>query len=588
MTFKTLKNAQQIAEFCEQLARTPHTGYDTETTTLDPHTGELRLLQLSMPENGDVGIVDVRDFPELDKNPALAPVRDLLTNRGVVKIMHNAKFDMKWTARHLGVEIEGVYDSLLASQIISCGNPNDRHGLGFVVERFLGEEVDKTEQKSDWSANELSPVQLEYAAKDARILHPLREKQIESLKAEGLIKAAQIEFECVLAMAMMELAGFYLDEKRWLEQLETVSRRQASAADELQDLLSAGVLQTGLFGRVEINLDSNPQVLSALQNIGVPTEAIDKNVLLPLADRFPVCGKVVEYRAALKQSSSYGLNILDARHPATKRLHADFRQIGAPTGRMACTKPNIQQIPNDPVYRRCFTAPEGRKLVIADFSQVELRILAHITGDPQFIEGFNSGRDFHTATAAMVFKQAYDEVSPELRTFTKRINFGIAYGISKFRLSAMCGISLERADEIIRSWLRTFRYVDRHLKSHGRQVLENGYATSLSGRKAKYKYIEGDFKSESATIREGNNMQIQGTSADITKIAAALAHRAFRGTSARIVNIVHDEIIVEAAADEAKSAAETLTKSMEAAGNVYVNKVKVTADAKIASSWAEK
>jgi DNA polymerase-1 len=185
--------------------------------------------------------------------PELEPLRQLLTAPKPIKIAHNAKFDVKWICHHLGVDINGIFDTLLASQLIAAGDTDRRHNLAEVANFFLGVELDKSEQVSDWSAEELSQSQIQYAAKDAAIMVALREKVVERLVQDGLVKTAKLEFDCVVPIAQMELNGFFIDAARWREQLEKVKKVQEKVALELQQMLSAGVAQASLFGVAEIN-----------------------------------------------------------------------------------------------------------------------------------------------------------------------------------------------------------------------------------------------------------------------------------------------------------------------------------------------
>ena len=205
----------------------------------------------------------------LRENPDLAPLREILSDPSKIKVAHNAKFDAKWVRHHLGAELNGIFDTFLASQLIAAGDSERRHSLADVAQFFTATELDKSEQVSDWGG-ELTQSQIEYAARDAQVMIPLREQMVERLRNDDLLRAAQLEFDCILPIAEMELNGFYLDESRWREQLDRVKLAQAKAADELQDLLSAGVAQATLFGRAEINLDSQQQVTDALLNLGVP------------------------------------------------------------------------------------------------------------------------------------------------------------------------------------------------------------------------------------------------------------------------------------------------------------------------------
>src|SRR5215217_4874920 len=200
----------------------------------------------------------------------------------------------------------------------------------------------------------------------------------------------------------------------------------------------------------------------------------------------------------------------------TGRLHADFRQIGAPTGRFACTNPNIQQVPHSVEYRRCFSGyPEGRKLIIADYSQIELRILAEFSGDRGFMEAFNSGADLHRVTAAQVFNTSIDQVSKEQRDFAKRLNFGVVYGIGAKRFANMTGMSLCEAEATLAKYFSTYRDLDNYLRESALQAVENRYAKTLSGRMVRYRFDPEDKEAVGEVKRAGRNAPIQGTSADI-------------------------------------------------------------------------
>ncbi|HYK21300.1 MAG TPA: DNA polymerase, partial [Pyrinomonadaceae bacterium] len=412
MNYRVIKSAEELRKAIETLTTQPVVGLDTETTELDPFTSRLRLIQLAAPDC--VFIFDFDHFNNGDaaKSEALAPLRRLLAAPRPIKIAHNAKFDAKFIKHNLGVDLGGLFDTLLASQLAGAGDIEERHGLETAAARYLNQTIDKTERLSDWNF-ELSAAQLEYAARDAAILLPLREKLIERLKADSLVRCAQLEFECVMPVVDIELAGFYMHKDRWLEQLKIVEKRRRELAEQLQDVLAEESSQGSLFGgpqREDINLDSQQQLTKALNRLGIPVPESTRNwKLQPLAAEYPVIGTLLEYRTVQKALTSYGENMIEMINPVTNRLHADFRQIGAPTGRFACTNPNIQQVPHAIEYRRCFSGhPEGRKLIIADYSQIELRILAEFSGDRGFMEAFNTGADLHRVTASQVFNASLD------------------------------------------------------------------------------------------------------------------------------------------------------------------------------------
>ena len=591
MNYELIKNADELRKAIEIISTQPVVGLDTETTDLDPFTSRLRLIQLATPER--VFIVDFDHFANgnVAQSEGLAPLRRLLAAPRPIKIAHNAKFDAKFIKHNLGVDLGGLFDTLLASQLVGAGDIEERHGLETVASRYLNEAVDKSERLSNWNF-ELSEAQLEYAARDAAILLPLREKLIERLKSDSLVKCAQLEFECVMPVVDIELAGFYMHKDRWLEQLSIVEKRRIELAEQLQEVLAEESSQGSLFGgpqRDDINLDSHQQLTQALNRLGIPVPDSTRNwKLQPLAAQYPIIGTLLEYRTVQKALTSYGENMIELINPKTQRLHADFRQIGAPTGRFACTNPNIQQVPHAVEYRRCFSGyPDGRKLIIADYSQIELRILAEFSGDRGFIEAFNSGADLHRVTASQVFNASLDQVTKEQRDFAKRLNFGVVYGIGAQRFALMTGMSQSDAENVLRRYFGTYRQLDTYLREAATRAVNERQARTASGRLVRFRYDENDRQQISMTQRNGKNTPIQGTSADILKRAHKLMKDELKDSSARVVNIIHDEIVVEAEAGEAESIAEKVERVMCAAGQEYLKTVPVKVETEIADEWVK-
>src|SRR5690349_3814971 len=586
MDYKVITSSEELRKAIETLTNQPVVGLDTETTDLDPFTSRLRLIQLAGPDR--VYIVDFDHFSNGNAD-SLAPLRRLLETPRPIKIAHNAKFDAKFIKHNLGVDLVGLFDTLLASQLVGAGDIEERHGLETVASRYLNEAVDKSERLSNWNF-ELSEAQLEYAARDAVVLLPLREKLIDRLKSESLVKVAQLEFECVMPVVDIELAGFFMHKDRWLEQLGIVEKRRMKLAEELQQVLAEESSQGSLFGgpqREDINLDSQQQLTKALNRLGIPVPDSTRNwKLQPLAAEYPVIATLLEYRTVQKALTSYGTNMIEMINPVTGRLHADFRQIGAPTGRFACTNPNIQQVPHAVEYRRCFSGyPTGRKLVIADYSQIELRILAEFSGDRGFIEAFNSGADLHRVTASQVFNAALDQVTKEQRDFAKRLNFGVVYGIGAQRFALMTGLSVSEAENVLRRYFTTYRQLDTYLRDAADRAVRERQARTGSGRLVRFRYDENDRQQISMTQRNGKNTPIQGTSADILKRALRLLKEELRETNAKVVNIIHDEIVVEADADQAQDVAEKVERVMRVAGEEYLRTVPVKVETEIADEW---
>lgn len=588
--YQVIRNREDLRRAVELLAAQPAVGLDTETTDLEPHTARLRLIQLATPTA--VFIIDLDAFTSADfaRSDDFRSLRELLAAPRPIKIAHNAKFDAKFLKHKLGVDLGGLFDTLLASQLVSAGDIEERHGLSAVATRYLNQSIDKTEQVSNWDF-ELSESQLAYAARDAAVLLPLRETLIEQLKTNSLVRCAQLEFECVMPVANIELNGFFMHKDRWLDQLAIVEKKRALLADELQEILGKDAAQGSLFGppRANINLDSQQQVTEALTQMGIPLPDSTRNwKLQPLAAEYPVVAKLLDYRTVQKALTSYGQNMIDLINPVTGRLHADFRQIGAPTGRFACTNPNIQQVPHAVEYRRCFSGhPVGRRLVIADYSQIELRILAEFSGDSAFMAAFNSGADLHRVTAGQVFNVTPEVVTKEQRDFAKRLNFGVVYGIGAQRFSQMTGITVPAAEDALRKYFATYRGLDTYLREAANRAVSERQTRTASGRLVRFRFDEGDRQQISMTQRNGKNTPIQGTSADILKRALRLLEDQLRGTSAKVVNIIHDEIVVEVDADQAAATALTVERLMCAAGEEYLQNVPVKVETEIADEWVK-
>src|SRR5437870_2951974 len=229
--YQVIKTGEELRRAVEYLETQPTLGLDTETTDLDPYNARLRLIQLAAPDS--VHIIDVDAFGngDLSNNEMLEPLRQLLAAPRPIKIAHNSKFDAKFIKHNLGVNMGGLFDTLLASQLVSAGDIEERHGLEAIAGRYLNEAVDKSERLSNWEF-ELSEAQLQYAARDAAVLIPLRDRLIERIKSLDLVRCAQLEFECVMPVVDLELAGFYMNKERWLEQLAIVEEKRAELANE--------------------------------------------------------------------------------------------------------------------------------------------------------------------------------------------------------------------------------------------------------------------------------------------------------------------------------------------------------------------
>jgi len=896
VNFKLIEKPNEITEACQHLSASPVIGYDVETTDLDPMLGRLRLVQLS--DGKTTYILDLDPFNKKGSTrtaPELQPLRDLLTGP-ITKVIHNAKFDCKWTSYCLGVEITNLFCTMLNSQILACGKSDRAHNLAAAAYHFLGIVVDKTEQTSDWSAARLERSQLEYAAKDVLILPALYDAQVGRLTELDLLEVSRLENDAVPAVVDMELTGIYLNDQVWRDYLVTVEAEHKRLADVLQRELVDPNGPLHLFDRADINLGSTQQVHNALTSMGIPVpDSTEAWRLEPLVAEYPVIGTLLEYRGVDKILTSFGESILKMVHPVTGRLHPDFRQLGAlTTGRFSASNPNcfppdveiltedsgwvrfdelkkaskvaafdqdsrqiqfeapqswIQQrfsgnlyhvkgkeqvnfiatpdhdvlletrrsgtwkkfpaeaVPPDhkifqaatvkksgkslnewevslycavqadasvssggavdikfsrprkierfrktlqklgipytetvkkypsakhkdqtrfyiaardlPPYlekefswslldydsatlerfakevflwdgesarssaytsrlkqncdvvqaaltltgrranvrsrqvggrqywdvyasnrahsmttnlsttpvpyvgdvycvsvpsgnivtryqgvvtiigncqqwpafaeaRAAIQAAPGKRLVIADYSQIELRILADRCQDPTFVEAFRTGRDFHLQTAAQVNNIPMEEVTDEQRSFAKRLNFGIVYGVTPYKFSIMTGTTKEEAEDTMAKYFDQLPGLGRYVRDSGRVSVCKRECRTASGRVLHLHFDEKRQGSVNSAMRNGVNMPIQGTSADILKRALKLIHDSNKGTSAHLVNIVHDEVLLECDEHEAEQTARRLEDMMIAAGKEYVKTIDIKVDAVVAKEWRKK
>ncbi|HKC87873.1 MAG TPA: DNA polymerase [Blastocatellia bacterium] len=583
VNYKLITEAGDLAQATNDLRGEQVIGFDTETTGLDPHTSKLRLIQLAKKQTSFI-----IDCFRLSRDQ-LKPILDLLASPRPVKIAHNAKFDAKFIMRHCGARLGGVFDTYLASLLASAGDDNDRHSLEAVVNRHLDLRLDKSAQTSDWS-RELSEYQLEYAARDAQVLLPLRERLLEKLREMDLLLVAELEFDCVLSIAALELAGIYLDVERWRDLIGRIQVEHDRVAEELHQKLSVASPQMSLFGGVmeRINLDSPAQVKEALAAIGIEVEDTREWTLQKLAHQHPVLAKLLEYRGLSKNLSSYGEGMLDYINPATGRIHADFRQIGTPTGRITTSSPSLQQIPHTTEYRSCFRAPAGRKLVISDYSQIEMRILADFARDEALLKAFDSGADLHRMTASQMFGVPLDQVTPRQRESAKGLNYGLVYGMGADGLASRIESSVKEAEILIERYFKAYSGVERWLKEAAETAVRERRARTASGRLWIFHLDPHDRSQLGALKRVGKNAPIQGTASDIFKRAMTLLDQALLSRDAQIVNSIHDEIVVECEESIAEEVKQIVVRKMIEGAKEFLPRVPVEVEAVISDAWVKK
>ena len=532
---------------------------------LDPYQARVRLIQLAV-KNHPVILVDLDAF---HSSTELQPLQWVLMNDSV-KVFHNANFDIKmlWS---IGFNVNGqIFDTMLAARLLS---PTGRVTLAEVARTYLNIPLPKGEQTSDWSGD-LTDSQLLYAAHDARILLRLRERLKPQLRDEALTEVAKIEFDCVRATAEMEYSGMKLD----ANQINRYRRRVEAQRTQLQTILFEYL--------GEINLTSPIQLKTALAKIGVEVESTSRRALYLRVDSHPCISTLLTYKKLSTLITSFFNPVPRATSAHTGRVHANYWQLGAVTGRFSCSGPNFQQVPRDPDVRRCFIAEPGGKLIIADYSQVELRVAAAISADRKMIKAYRNGEDLHRLTASLVQNISPAKVTKEQRNAAKAINFGLIYGMGPkglmYSAKANYGVemSLEEAETFKRRYFEAYSGICAWHRKSGWELKFTNKQRTLCGRRFVWR--------EPPSFTVFVNRQVQGTAADIAKIALGRLPHALKGTEAKVIAMIHDEIIIEVPEANACAAAAILRRTMETAGNEALKTVPVVAETRIADNWAQK
>ncbi|MHB9089952.1 MAG: DNA polymerase, partial [Chloroflexota bacterium] len=416
---RVLETADEVERALDELCGSEAVGIDVETVGageegLDPHRGRIRLIQLATPDQ--VYLVDARKVDPQVLRP--------LFDAGNTKVLFNAKFDSQFL-RASSVTCDHVFDLMLADQVLHSRSFG--RGLADVAKDYLGITLDKRLQVSDWSAD-LTTEQLAYAASDAAVLLPLWREVGKRAGDLGLEACIDLENSALPAVAWLEYSGAPFEPALWTK----VADFNANASEEALSVLGrmvADLAENGMRVSTPPNWDSPKQVLALLHSLDINVERTGRDVLLTVKDKHPIVPALLEYRRLSKLASTYGHTFLKHVHPLTGRIHSDWHQVGAESGRMSSRNPNLQNLPRTEGFRSCFVAPEGRMLVTADYSQLELRIAAEIASDQTMIAAYQQGRDLHSQTAGLLLGIPPEQVDKSSRQKAKAVNFGLVFGM---------------------------------------------------------------------------------------------------------------------------------------------------------------
>jgi len=603
---QVINEEEALQALVNRLSTAPAISFDTETTSVDQMSAELVGIALSV-EPGHSYYIPVGhrigDTPQLPLAQVVDALRPALTAPEIPKVGHNIKYDAIVLARH-GLEVNPLsFDTMIAEALTRPDSSFGKLGLKSVAFSRLGVQMTEIEELIGRGKNQVTfdliPVEraAPYAGADADITLRLLEEARQDLRVHNQEKLFyELEMPLVPVLIDMERTGMLVDG-------HALRRMSKEAGETLSDLSSRIY---GIIG-YEFNLNSAQQLGKALfEDLGLPVQrktstgrystAADVLDSLREHDTTGIVDLLLEYRELEKLRSTY-LDALPALvNPHTGRLHSSFSQIGASTGRLSSSEPNLQNIPirseQGRRVREAFIAAPGYVLIGADYSQVELRILAHMSGDEALRQAFLEDQDIHATTAATVHNIPLEDVTPAQRSFAKAVNFGLLYGMGAFRLARDSGLTMDEAEDFINAYFERFPRVRSYLDGTRKQAAEQGYVETLLGRRRYFPILQSNDTGQQAMIqkraaeREAVNMPIQGTAADIIKIAMRKLYDALnrQDLHGKMILQIHDELIFEAPEPEAHETAELVREIMSTA---YPLDVPLKVDAHIGHNWGE-
>lgn len=567
--------------------------FDTETTSLNEMEAELVGMSFSYKKGVAYYIPLSEDQGEVLQT--LEIFRPFFEKEDILKIAHNLKFDYKILKRY-GITVKGaMFDTMIAHYLL---NPDGRHGMDYLSEMYLNykpvsiETIIGKKGKNQGNFRDADlRTQTDYAAEDADVTLQLYELFAPQLKKEGLEDLFyKIEMPLMEVLAKMELAGISLDEK-WLSQ---------ESKDLENDLKQ---LETKIFelSGEEFNMNSPRQLGEVLfeklqldpkaKKTKTGQYATSEDVLQKLASKHEIIQHILEYRTYQKLKSTYVDALPSQIDKEDNRVHTNFSQTTAATGRLASVNPNLQNIPirtlRGQQIRGAFVSGEGKKIISADYSQIELRLIAEISGEENMIRAFQNGEDIHASTAAKLFKVPLEEVSKTQRSQAKTVNFGIIYGQGAFGLAEQTGLSRTEAKQMIDAYFATYPKLKEYMAEQVNKARQLGYVETLLGRKRHLKDINsGNFVVKGHAERNAVNAPIQGSAADIIKIAMIkIDHELeIQNLETKMLLQVHDELVFEAPIDEVEAASKLIKTEMESA---VKTQVPLLVEVGVGDNWLE-
>jgi DNA polymerase I len=589
----------KLKDLATELSKAKVISFDTETTDTEEMVADLVGISLAVKEGQGyyipIGHTAGNNLPLDTVIEALTPS---MTNPKIGKVAHNAKYDYIMLVRH-GLTIHPLtFDTMLAEFIVDPASRN--LGLKNLAAIKLGEEMTHIEELIGKGKKQISmaDVAIEsvatYAAADAETtlrLMPIEQVELERVNGTKILDEIDMPLSAVLAD--MEMIGALVDTEFFGQMSKELAGRLAEIEKEI-------------FGHVGKTFNINsPQQLSDILFNHLRLEPPDKgrktatgfystsaDVLEALRGKHPVLDFILEHRELSKLKSTYVDALPAAINPTTGRVHTSYSQIGAVTGRLSSNNPNLQNIPirteTGRKVRNGFIADKGNVLLSVDYSQIELRIVAHMAEDEAMLAAFRAGEDIHATTAAAIYDIELDQVTKDMRRHAKAINFGLIYGMSAFGLTRSTELTLAEAEDFVKAYFRKFPGVKKYLDGMRRQAAEIGYVETLLGRRRYFPALQGksNVQMKNREEREAINAPIQGTAADIMKIAMLKIPDALKaaGLKAKMLLQVHDELVLECPEKEMHKTAQVVQETM---ANAYPMSIPLETEARAGVNWGE-
>ena len=594
-----ITDAAVFGQWLDKLKDAEVFAFDTETTSLDYMQAELVGVSFAVAPGEAAYVPVAHDYPgapdQLSRDEVLRQLKPLLEDDALKKVGQNLKYDMSVLAQY-DIELRGIeYDTMLESYVFN--SVATRHDMDSLALKYLGHKCISFEEIAGKGAKQLTFNQIgldeaaPYAAEDADVTLQLHQHLWESLSGEPTLVDVfrNIEMPLVPVLSRIERNGCFVD----ADMLRHQSQQLASTMAELQEKAYE------LAGQ-EFNLGSPKQLGEILYEKleipvikktpkGAPSTA--EAVLQELALEYPLPQVIMDYRGVSKLKSTYTDKLPEMINARSGRLHTSYHQAVTATGRLSSSDPNLQNIPvrseEGRRIRQAFRAPEGRRIVAADYSQIELRIMAHLSGDASLVNAFEKGLDIHAATAAEVAGKAVEDVTAEERRNAKAVNFGLIYGMSAFGLARQLGIARKEAQEYIDIYFERYPGVKRYMEETRASAAEKGFVETLYGRRL---YLP-EIKSRNGAMRQAAertaiNAPMQGSAADIIKRAMVSVDDWLRDSKldALMIMQVHDELVFEVAEGDTDELIREVSRLMEAAGELDVPLV---VDPGVGDNWEQ-